>query len=106
MNTLNLRQLRNFWILWITTIVLACFSNAVAQAGCQVSDLGTLPNNNLGCAVALNNQGWRLTMDGIADPGGNFKAELRFLYPIATASEPSNRIVSGDAGRPLYRAVR
>ena len=36
----TLRQLRNFWILWVTTMVLACFSNAVAQASYKVQDLG------------------------------------------------------------------
>ena len=39
MNTL--RQLRNFWILWVTTIVLACFSNAFAQTSYKITDLGT-----------------------------------------------------------------
>jgi hypothetical protein len=50
----TLRRLRNFWILWVTTVVLACFSNAVAQA----SYLGTLGNDNLGCAMSINNQSW------------------------------------------------
>lgn len=87
-------------------MVLACFSNAVAQATYQATDVGNLPNDNLGCAMALNNHGWTLTMDGVSDPNGNFRAELRLLYPIAAMSEPNNSIVSGDAGRPLYRAAR
>ena len=63
-----LRRLRIFWILWVTTIVLACFSDAVAQASYKVTDLGTLHNWNLGCAMALNNHGWTESMNGVLDP--------------------------------------
>jgi probable HAF family extracellular repeat protein len=76
MNTL--KQLRNFWIPWVTTIVLACFSTAVAQDGHKVQgsyriiDLGNLTNDNLGCAMALNNRGWTLEMSGLMDPASNF----------------------------------
>jgi probable HAF family extracellular repeat protein len=65
------RQLRNFWILWLTTIVLACFDNAFAQASYKVTDLGTLGNDNLGCAMAVNNEGWTEIMAGNVDPSGN-----------------------------------
>jgi probable HAF family extracellular repeat protein len=68
----TLRQLRNFWILWVTTIVLACFSNAVAQASYKVTDLGT--NNskdNFSMAMGLNNQGWAENMDGFVNPPEN-----------------------------------
>ena len=65
----TLRQLRNFWILWVTTIVLACFSNAVAQAGYRVTDLGTEGNDNLGCAMSVNDQGWTEIMAGNVEPG-------------------------------------
>ncbi len=64
------RRLRNFWILWVTTIVLACFSNAVAQASYKVTDLGAEGNDNLGCAMSLNNQGWTEIMAGVLDPSG------------------------------------
>ena len=67
MNTL--RRLRNFWIPWVTTIVLACFSNAVAQASYRVTDLGTEGNDNLGCAMSVNNQGWTEIMAGNVAPG-------------------------------------
>jgi probable HAF family extracellular repeat protein len=70
MNTF--RQLRNSWIPWVTTIVLACFSDAVAQVSYRVTDLGTLNNDNLGCAMAVNNHGWTETMDGLMDPVSNF----------------------------------
>ena len=63
------RPLRNFWIPWVTTIVLACFSNAVAQTGYKVTDLGTLGNDNMSCAMSLNNQGWTAIQDGNAVPG-------------------------------------
>jgi probable HAF family extracellular repeat protein len=65
-----LRRLRNFWILWVTTIVLACFSNAVAQASYRVTDLGVLHNGNLGCAMAVNNHGWTETQYGVLDASG------------------------------------
>lgn len=64
-----LRQLGNFWILWVTTIVLACFSNAVAQAGYRVTDLGAEGNDNLGCAMSVNNEGWTEIMAGNLPPG-------------------------------------
>ena len=35
-----LRRMRKLWIPWVTTIVLACFSDAVARAGYRVTDLG------------------------------------------------------------------
>jgi probable HAF family extracellular repeat protein len=60
----TLRQLRNFWIPWVTTIVLACFSDAVAQVGYTVTDLGDLGNGNLGCAMGLNDRGWTEIMYG------------------------------------------
>ncbi len=64
------RPLRNFWIPWVTTIVLACFSDAVAQTSYQVTDLGAPVNGgNLGCAMALNNQGWTEIMEGNLPPG-------------------------------------
>jgi hypothetical protein len=47
-----LRRLRNFWILWVTAMVLACFSNAVAQARYKVQDLGVQHPDNLGMAMA------------------------------------------------------
>src|SRR5215469_715360 len=58
------RHLRNFWLPWLTTIVLACFSNAFAQASYKVTDLGTLGNDNLGCAMSVNNEGWTEIMAG------------------------------------------
>jgi probable HAF family extracellular repeat protein len=68
MSMLKLRRLWNFWILSVTTIVLACFSEAVAQASYKVTDLGTLNNGNLGCAMNLNNHGWTEVMYGTLDP--------------------------------------
>ncbi len=66
----TLRQLRNFWIPLGTAIVLACFSNAVAQASYRVTDLGVLhPGDNLGCAMSLNNEGWTEFMSGTMPPG-------------------------------------
>ena len=64
----TLRQLRNFWIPWAATIVLGCFSDAFAQASYQVTDLGSLHDWNLGCAMSLNNYGWTEIMAGVLDP--------------------------------------
>jgi len=68
MSTLKLRRLRDFWIPWVTTIVLACFSDAVAQVSYKVTDLGVLPGDNMGCAMALNDYGWTLIQEGVLDP--------------------------------------
>jgi probable HAF family extracellular repeat protein len=74
MNTL--RQLRNFWILGITTVVLACFSDAVAQASYQVTDLGTLHDGYFGCTMGLNNHGWTETQYGLLESGKLVKGRL------------------------------
>jgi probable HAF family extracellular repeat protein len=68
MNTL--RQLCNFRIPCVTTIVLACAGNAVAQASYRVTDLGTLHNGYFGCAMGVNNQGWTETQYGELDASG------------------------------------
>jgi probable HAF family extracellular repeat protein len=65
---ITLRQLRNFWIPWVTMIVLACFSDAVAQTSYKVTDLGTMNNGNLGCAMNVNNHGWTEVMYGTLAP--------------------------------------
>jgi probable HAF family extracellular repeat protein len=64
-----LTQLRNFWIPSVTTIVLACFGNAFAQTSYRVTDLGSLGNDNLGCAMSVNNEGWTEIMAGNLPPG-------------------------------------
>src|ERR1700677_444244 len=65
---ITLRQLRNFWILGVATMVLACFSNAVAQASYKVQDLGVQRPDDLGMAMGLNNYGWTLNMEQLLDP--------------------------------------
>ena len=65
----TLRRLQNYWILGITTIVLACFSNAVAQARYRVTDLGTNKStDNFSMVMGLNNRGWTENMDGVVNP--------------------------------------
>jgi probable HAF family extracellular repeat protein len=68
------RQLGNFWILCVTTIVLACSSNAVAQESYRVTDLGVVNDGkfNFSCAMDLNNRGWTLSQEGVMDPPSNF----------------------------------
>src|ERR1700691_422131 len=65
---ITLRQLRDFWILGVATMVLACFSNAVAQASYKVQDLGVQRPDDLGMAMGLNNYGWTLNMEQLLDP--------------------------------------
>src|SRR5215469_18211098 len=67
MNTL--RQLRNFWIAVVATIVLACSSNAFAQMSYKIADQGALySTNNFGMVMGLNNEGWTENMDGEGNP--------------------------------------
>jgi probable HAF family extracellular repeat protein len=87
------RRLRNFWILWVTTIVLACFSNAVAQARYKVQDLGVQQPDNLGMAMGLNNYGGTLIMDQLLD-----HFTLSVLYPAVRGTV---RISNGDLNLEL-----
>jgi probable HAF family extracellular repeat protein len=48
-------------------MVLACFSNAFAQARYKVQDLGVQHPDNLGMAMGLNNLGWTEIMDQALD---------------------------------------
>jgi probable HAF family extracellular repeat protein len=64
-----LRQLRNFRILWVTAIALACSGNAFAQQSYKITDLGNNKNkNNFAMVMGLNNRGWAENMDGIVNP--------------------------------------
>src|SRR5262249_18504003 len=94
------RQLRNFWIPWVTTIALFCFSDAVAQTSYKVTDLGTLNNQNFSMAMGLNNHGWVENMDGvvtISDP-------LSFFATVVSGRAVINRdgvnIDLGTLGNP------
>jgi hypothetical protein len=70
MNTL--RRLRNLWIPCVTTIVLGCFSDAVAQTSFKITDLGiNNSRDNFSMAMGLNNQGWAENMDGTVNPPEN-----------------------------------
>ena len=62
------RQLGNFWILQVTSIVLACFSNAVAQTSYKVTDLGRGESENEACAMSVNDEGWTEIMTWNGDP--------------------------------------
>ena len=65
---ITLRQLRNFWTLVVAAMILACGSNAVAQARYKVQDLGVQHPDNLGMPMGLNNHGWTLNMEQLLDP--------------------------------------
>jgi len=92
-NMSALRRLRNFWILWVTAMVLACFSNAVAQARYKVQDLGVQHPDNLGMAMGLNNYGWTLNMDQLLD-----HSAISTLFP---AVQGTVRISIGELNLPL-----
>lgn len=98
MNTLI--RLRNFWIPWVTTIVLACFSAAVAQESYRVTDLGTLGNDNLGCAMSVNNQGWTEIMAGNVEPGQQDSASGKLLNGRAVIDVDGLKIDLGTLGGP------
>jgi probable HAF family extracellular repeat protein len=53
-------------------MVLAGFSNAVAQASYRITDLGTNKSkDNFSMAMGLNNHGWTENMDGFVNPPEN-----------------------------------
>ena len=61
--------MRNFWIPCVTTIVMACFSNAFAQRSYKITDLGVNKStDNFNMVMGLNNQGWAENMDGVVNP--------------------------------------
>lgn len=59
-------------MVWVMTLVSACFSDAAAQARYKVQDLGTNKSqDNFSMAMGLNNQGWTENMDGFVNPPEN-----------------------------------
>jgi probable HAF family extracellular repeat protein len=87
-NMRMIKQLRSFWILCVTTIVMACFSDAVAQTSYKVTDLGlNHSTDNFSMVMGLNNEGWAENMDGVVNP------------PIKSTS---TTIASGRAVMSIY----
>src|ERR1700719_312671 len=68
----TLRQFRNIWLPW-ATIILACCSDADAQTSYKVTDLGTLGNDNMSCAMTLNNRGWTAIRMGTRHRGSRIR---------------------------------
>jgi probable HAF family extracellular repeat protein len=66
-----IKQLRSFSVLRVTTIVLACFSNAVAQTSYKVTDLGRGESENEACAMSVNDKGWTEIMTWNGNPAQN-----------------------------------
>ena len=58
------RHVRNLWMPLLTTVALACFGDAVAHVRYTVTDLGVEGNDDLGCAMSLNDRGWTEIMSG------------------------------------------
>src|SRR6185312_7266541 len=63
-----LRDVRNLWMPMLTTVALVCFGDAAAHVRYIVTDLGSEGNDDLGCAMALNDQGWTEIMAGVLVP--------------------------------------
>src|SRR6267142_675988 len=85
----TLRVLRNLWIPWVATIVLGCFSDAVAQVRYHVEDLGTLEDGFFGCTMGVNNHGWTETQYGLLEAGKLLKGRVAinfdgFTFPLPT----------------------
>lgn len=70
------RRLGKFWLPWLATIVVICFSNAIAQARYKVVDLGTEKNHSFSMVMSVNNQGWTYIMDGNLQNPDNLGATL------------------------------
>jgi probable HAF family extracellular repeat protein len=87
------RQSRNFWMLWVAMMVMACFGNAVAQAHYKVQDLGVQHPDNFGMAMGLNNYGWTLSMEQVLD-----HSVTSTLYPAVSGTD---RISIGALNLPL-----
>ena len=65
----TLRKFRNFWLPWVTTIILACASDASAQQSYKIFDLGVNKStDNFNMVMGLNNEGWAENMDGLGNP--------------------------------------
>ena len=63
-----IKQLRNFWILCVTTIVLACPAMRSLNRSYKITDMGV--NNstdNFSMVMGLNNEGWAENMDGVVN---------------------------------------
>jgi uncharacterized membrane protein len=89
----TLRSLRNSWVLTVATIVLACFSNAAAQARYKVQDLSVQHPDNLGMTMGLNNRGSSLIMDQLLD-----HSVISTQFPAVAGTV---RISSGERNLPL-----
>src|SRR5215467_8856566 len=75
----TLWRLRGSWLLQVATIVLICFGNAFSQVSYKVTDLGALGNDNLACAMSINNEGWVVIQDASMVPGQQDNAGGKIL---------------------------
>ncbi len=75
---MTFRQLRNFCLPWVTTIVLVCFGNA-SPIKYKVTDLGALGDDNLSCAMSINNEGLTVIQDASMVPGQQDNAGGKIL---------------------------
>jgi len=94
----TLRKLRSSWILWVSTIVLACFGNAAAQASYRVTDLGAEGKDNLGCAMSVNNEGWTEIMVARMPPGSQDNIGGKLLKGRALVDVDGFKFDLGDLG--------
>ena len=97
---IRLKQLRNFWILGVATMVLACFSNAVAQARYKVQDLGVQDPDNLGMPMGLNNQGWTLNMEQLLQGPSPISLSVQLVQGTDSISAGELTLQLGTLGGP------
>jgi probable HAF family extracellular repeat protein len=79
-------------------MVLLGVSGAAAQTSYTVTDLGTLENGNLQCAMAVNNQGWALVMDGNLVAGQQDSSSGQLLSGRAVLNIDGLKIDLGTLG--------
>ena len=94
----TLRQLRNLW--WVMAIVLFGFGDAFAQASYRVTDLGSEGNDNLGCAMSVNDQGWTEIMAGNLPPGQQDSLFGKLLNGRALIDVDGFKLDLGTLGGP------
>jgi probable HAF family extracellular repeat protein len=95
-----LRYVRNLWMPLLATMVLGFFNDAGAQVRYKLTDLGTQGNDNLGCAMSVNNEGWTEIMAGQFAPLQNDFVPAQPLHARALIDADGFKIDLGTLGGP------
>lgn len=94
------KPLRNFWILWLTTMVSAGCGNAFAQTTYNVTDLGAAGKDNMACAMSVNNQGWTEIMSGNVEADELYSIFGKLLNGRALIDVNGSKLDLGSLGGP------